>query len=227
MSTFYDVLRVSRQATMTTIKSAYRDMARTHHPDKGGDPEMFKEVDEAYKTLSDPNKRMMYDFQTVSVADLFDTRYAEPFYTSAPIDSIHVVSVSLQDACMGAAIKVSFVRTCVDEKQLLSCPNCNGTGISYVTQRLCGIVSPNADCIYCADGYVPDSISKYMVNEEVVCMLPVGCPSGMMFTFTGKGHQSPGTAPGNLIVYIVYGDTGIYNVRMDTLDLEHHSHHFT
>jgi DnaJ family protein A protein 2 len=221
MATYYDVLRVHRQATLVTIKSAYRDMALTHHPDKGGDPEMFKRVDEAYKTLSDSNKRRTYDYRTLSVSDLFDTRYAEPFYTSDPLNSILPVVVSLHEACAGCPINVCFVRTCVNEQQLLSCPHCNGTGISFLAQRLCGSKPLDTQCLYCTDGYVTESISTYKRDEHVVCMLPIGCPEGMLFKFTGKGHQMPGTAPGDLIVRILYGDMGTYHVPIDTLDLVH------
>ena len=43
------------------MKRAYFKLARTHHPDKGGDPEKFKEIKKAYEVLSDERKRHMYD----------------------------------------------------------------------------------------------------------------------------------------------------------------------
>ena len=60
-SQLYDLLGVSPTASDAELKKAYRKKALALHPDKGGDPEMFKEVTSAYEALSDPNKREMYD----------------------------------------------------------------------------------------------------------------------------------------------------------------------
>lgn len=62
MTDFYKSLGISKDATDAEIKKAYRSAANKHHPDKaGGDEVKFKEIKEAYETLSDPNKRSMYD----------------------------------------------------------------------------------------------------------------------------------------------------------------------
>lgn len=58
---YYETLGVSRSANAEEIKQAYRRMANQHHPDKGGDTEKFKEIEEAYRTLSDPQKKAEYD----------------------------------------------------------------------------------------------------------------------------------------------------------------------
>jgi len=57
----YQTLGVSKDANQQDIKKAFRKLASKHHPDKGGDPEQFKVVQEAYETLSDPSKREQYD----------------------------------------------------------------------------------------------------------------------------------------------------------------------
>ena len=59
--THYETLGVSDTADANTIKRAYRKLASQHHPDKGGDTAKFQQVEEAYRTLSDPEKRAQYD----------------------------------------------------------------------------------------------------------------------------------------------------------------------
>lgn len=58
---FYDVLGVKRDASDKEIKTAFRKLAQKYHPDAGGDEAKFKEISEAYDTLSDPKKRKEYD----------------------------------------------------------------------------------------------------------------------------------------------------------------------
>mmetsp|Transcript_14286 Transcript_14286/g.42604 ORF Transcript_14286/g.42604 Transcript_14286/m.42604 type:complete len:392 (+) Transcript_14286:66-1241(+) len=58
---FYDLLGVARDATLEDIKKAYKKAALQHHPDKGGDTEVFKECNIAAETLTDERKRAAYD----------------------------------------------------------------------------------------------------------------------------------------------------------------------
>merc|ERR1719359_1900839 len=58
---FYKLLEVDKNASEPEIKKAYRKLAVKHHPDKGGDPEKFKEITRAYEVLSDSDKRAKYD----------------------------------------------------------------------------------------------------------------------------------------------------------------------
>lgn len=62
---YYRVLGVGKSATQKEIKSAYRKLARAHHPDVNPDDpdaqERFKDINEAYQVLGDPEKRKKYD----------------------------------------------------------------------------------------------------------------------------------------------------------------------
>src|SRR6478672_10972182 len=61
---FYEVLGVSRDADRDEVQQAYRRLARKNHPDVNKDPgaeERFKEINEAYSALSDPELRKRYD----------------------------------------------------------------------------------------------------------------------------------------------------------------------
>lgn len=61
---YYEILGVNKSASDAEIKSAYRRLARKHHPDidkSAGAAERFKEIGEAYQALSDPQKRSAYD----------------------------------------------------------------------------------------------------------------------------------------------------------------------
>lgn len=59
---YYDILGVTKSASKDEIKKAFHKLAHKFHPDKsGGDDSKFKEVNEAYQTLSDESKRAQYD----------------------------------------------------------------------------------------------------------------------------------------------------------------------
>lgn len=57
----YETLGVSKNASPSEIKSAYRKLAHKNHPDKGGSVEKFQVIQHAYDILSDPEKRKRYD----------------------------------------------------------------------------------------------------------------------------------------------------------------------
>ena len=58
---YYELLGVEKNASDADIKKAYRKKALKEHPDKGGDPDKFKEITAAYEILSDRDKREIYD----------------------------------------------------------------------------------------------------------------------------------------------------------------------
>jgi len=61
MKNYYDVLGVDEKATSAEITKAYKDLAKKHHPDRGGDKDKFQEINEAHDTLKSSQKRHDYD----------------------------------------------------------------------------------------------------------------------------------------------------------------------
>ena len=79
---YYNILCVARNATGEEIKKAYRKLAMQHHPDRNPGKEQwannkFKEINEAFSVLGDPQKRKQYDqFGTVgNIGDIFGSTY--------------------------------------------------------------------------------------------------------------------------------------------------------
>jgi len=96
MKNYYDALGVGETASDNEIKSAFRKLAAQHHPDKGGDHKKFVEIKEAYETLSNPQKRQMYD--QFGTADPNQRQHQYLLYSSLPgrrlIDQTVVLIVS-------------------------------------------------------------------------------------------------------------------------------------
>lgn len=63
MTTHYETLGVAENTSPDDIKKAYRRLASKHHPDKGGDNATFQNIQIAYDTLSDPQRRQQYDHE--------------------------------------------------------------------------------------------------------------------------------------------------------------------
>lgn len=145
MADYYELLGVARTATPDEIKRAYRRRARELHPDANpGDAvaeARFKEVAQAYETLSDPQRRQQYDLYGEAgpqggspfgggLGDIFDMFFngGSPFGggtgPSGPprgADVEAIVDLDLAEAVFGCEASVS-VRTAV------TCADCDGTG---------------------------------------------------------------------------------------------------
>ncbi|MGQ9475900.1 MAG: molecular chaperone DnaJ [Actinomycetota bacterium] len=148
MKDYYAVLGVSRHADQEEIKKAYRRLARRYHPDVNrGDSEAaerFKEINEAYEVLGDPEKRRRYDLygDTGGMPSIFDRGFegfGDPFgdlfnlffgrgqsrAAHAPrrgSDLVTVVEITLEEAFRG-------VDRVVEVPRHRACESCEGTGV--------------------------------------------------------------------------------------------------
>ncbi len=158
---YYEVLGVPRTANDEDIKKAFRNKAMEYHPDRNreaGATEKFKEINEAYQTLSDPDARTRYDrfgHQGVNGAggsgfegfsdfggfgDIFESFFGGASSTreTRGRDLEYVMSVSFKDAVFGAARDASIRRReicgrCSGSRgepgsNTATCVTCGGTG---------------------------------------------------------------------------------------------------
>eukprot|EP00752_Nemacystus_decipiens_P012564 g11127.t1 len=122
---YYKILEVGKTVDAGSITKAYRKLAKKKHPDKGGDPEEFKALSEAYEVLSDPEKRRLYDQvgkeglqagggggagmdQSRQQADLFRSFFGR-FSQPQPVrmrDVVYEMEVTLEELCRGGVKKV-------------------------------------------------------------------------------------------------------------------------
>jgi molecular chaperone DnaJ len=149
MGDLYDILGVDKNSTPDEIKKKYRDLAKQHHPDKGGDAEMFKKIQDAYDTLSNPQKKQQYDNPRQSqhfefdMSDFFqgfgfgfDSNFAHsgnPFQReNLDINLTH--HIPLKHIYQDIKADISFIRQC-------PCGRCDGVGYE--------VSDDSVECLHC------------------------------------------------------------------------------
>ena len=148
---YYEILGVGKNADENELKTAFRNLARKYHPDINKDPgaeEKFKEINEAYQILSDPDKRAAYDrygkagvsgmgngfdYSQVDLSDILGDLFgfggfggfgSQTRQRNSPrrgADLQTTVILQFEEACFGADKEIQFSR---DEK----CTRCHATG---------------------------------------------------------------------------------------------------
>jgi hypothetical protein len=117
----YRVLGLTQKATAAQIKTAYRKLAKEHHPDTGGDPEMFRLVTEAYETLSDEGRRADYDAAFVDGSVILDeVRAVIAKYVVMPSPEA-LDAVTLYAAATHAVGKLEFATRLVIKSPVKRC----------------------------------------------------------------------------------------------------------
>lgn len=149
---YYDILGVARDADAAALKSAFRKLAMQHHPDRNpgdaGAEAKFKEINEAYTVLSDPDKRATYDrfgkaglnggmggggASAADFADVFEGVFGDMFGEifgnrrggrtgpARGADLRYDLEITLEEAFAGKAVEVAI-------PSLETCTVCEGTG---------------------------------------------------------------------------------------------------
>jgi hypothetical protein len=106
----YRVLEIAKDSPVSEIQQAYRKLSRKHHPDKGGDPELFRQIARAYKALTDPlAMKNMRDFGNPE-GDRSGSRFGIPSWLRGGEEGTNKVllAVYLLVIVLAAAIPLYF-----------------------------------------------------------------------------------------------------------------------
>jgi DnaJ family protein A protein 2 len=161
---YYDRLGVSKTASQDELKKAYRKKALQSHPDKGGDPDTFKQINEAYDVLSNEEKRQIYDKYgkegleggvPMDQNEMFSNIFGMfggggiPGFPGMPgfgqrfsnmeersPDKVQDLHLSLEDIYSGKSFRVHISRTEIDQSKVIKCIKCKGSGRRIIIQQI-------------------------------------------------------------------------------------------
>lgn len=227
---YYGILGVDKTASSEEIKNSFRTLARKYHPDTSDEPdaeEKFKEINEAYEILRDPDKRRQYDNPThnFGMGDLFSDFFGgmRGFRRTRPAadvprrgqDAKFTLGLHLGEAIFGAKRKFSYTyKTHCSEcngkggTDYEPCANCQGRG-SITDTRIDGNSTfvQTIPCRACRGaGGIPTKNCESCGGsgseerqKEVLVEIPAGARNGTILTYHGKGLEGKnGGPPGDL-----------------------------
>ena len=211
---------MEKSASSAEIKKAYRKLAVKHHPDKGGDPEKFKNITEAFECLSDDEKRELYDEGGKEAlegggggggGDIFSQMFGgggrgrgggggEKKGKSVS----HTLKVSLEEVYNGGVRKLRLGRVVIDkEKGVSKCPNpdCQGGMVIKMIRMGPMIQQVQQPCNQpgCQKGFV---CVRKNVKEVLEVHIPRGAGDGHKLTFYEMGDEIPDGAAGDVHIVL-------------------------
>lgn len=199
MTDFYQTLGVPKSADQEEIKKAYRKLAAQHHPDRGGDTAQFQRIQEAYSTLSDPQKKSQYDNppqhffhqggMDINIDDIFSNfmNFGHPFQGfqrgQQKNRNINIQArITLNDAFHGKEIVASF-----------NLPNGRPQTVNIkipagiqenTTLRVHGLGDDSIPHLPKGDVFLTVIIDPHPVfqrqNDDLVCPLEIDCIEAML-----------------------------------------------
>lgn len=176
---YYKLLNVQKTSSNEEIKKSYRKLAMKYHPDRGGDPDKFKAITEAYNVLSDPSKKQMYDMSGnfgVNMPNPFNI--FEKFASQHADEMFQTVHLTLLEMFKGTKKRIKLYH-------LTECEKCKGTGIINKELSL-GFLNTNMQgvCDKC-NGKKHKKMKKY----DIICItIPEGCKEGQTLIIDNVGH---------------------------------------
>lgn len=209
---YYEILGVPRTASPDEIKKAFKIKARQMHPDKGGDPEMFKKLNEAYGVLSNEDQKANYDrFGKTGINMEFP--FPDFFQMFGGVggvsrskdrktaDRILPLELTLEEVYAGTTVRFCHKRK-VYIGDLVQCSTCKGKGnvVERMTTQM-GLFQNIKVCPKCTGIGTDVQESKFRTKTEIseVVVLPHAV-FGSHIILEEKADEIPGMKTGNIIL---------------------------
>lgn len=173
---YYEILGVNKNAAPDEIKKAYRKLAMQHHPDRGGDADKFKQINEAYDVLGDSNKKSQYDSrgQRTDYRQWTPEDFTDPFAQQSPF--------------YGDFADIFRERSQEFRDRMRAQKNPDGVADLNITL---------------SQAYTGTDINVNVGYANEIISVPAGCRDGTKIRLKGKGpSRIKGLPPGDLIVRI-------------------------
>ena len=222
---YYEILGVNRNASDSEIKKAYRTLSKKHHPDVGGDEEMFKSISEAYETLSDDQKRAKYDrygHEEPSFGGFggFGSRHYgfNNMRQNVGRDLRGSLNLTLEEIFNGATKTFKYKRfvscnTCNGEggSDIKTCDGCGGSGsVLTVMNTQFGVFQTVEVCGKCNGEGKTYSKQCNTCNgqgvtrgeEEIQVTIPASIPDGGTIKYNGMGDAVKRGSSGSLYIIV-------------------------
>lgn len=213
---YYDILGVSKSASDEEIKKAYRKMAREHHPDVVSDVDKeaaearFKEINEAYRILSDPEKRKMYDqYGTADFGNGFGGAGASGGRAGqwGPFSYTYTNTAGSNDFGFGDFDPLDIFEDFFGFRGYNSTRTPRKGKNLYYEMPL-----QFSDAVFGLEKEISVESGKFKVK------IPIGIRDGMELKFSGKGMPGPSGAPsGDLFLTIRVHKPSTFSISGDNL----------
>ena len=208
MKNYYDVLGVNEQSTSADITKAFKDLAKKHHPDRGGDEAKFKEINEAHDTLKNSQKR--HDYDTMRKFGSSGTGGEHPFFNE---DIFGDFFSGFQNGDMDFASSFNFTRGPGGERvfrQARQRPRGNRNVQVRMAISIKDAMNKNAKTI---NYKLPSGREEFATVN-----IPAGVQHGVTFKYAGMGDDSIKNMPrGDLMVVMSVLDSDGYTRKGNDL----------
>merc|ERR1719316_2187643 len=235
---FYKLLEVEKNASESEIKKAYRKLAVKHHPDKGGDPEKFKEITRAYEVLSDPDKRAKYnrggedalDNDGGDPSDIFESFFGGGGRRGGgggggrkrqkTKDVQQPLKVTLEQLYNGNTKKMAITRQVIDKKKgVQECSDCGGRGVKVEVIRMGPMIQQmQSACNAC--GGQGKSFKTKQDREVLEVHIQKGAPDNHKVIFREMADEHPDADTGDVVFVLKQQEHAVFKRRGADLFIE-------